>query len=200
MENDRKYKLQFKNIPSNFVRDCFMHAFKPFKALHKHEILVQRRSIPQTTMRAQPIIDSQFWNTSTRRYKVEISNHAKLKEYIRIDTLPEDVLVGWFAHELGHIMDYLDRGVWSMIKFGIGYQYFHTFKIGAERKADVYAIEHGFASQLLETKKYILENSKLPDAYKNRIERFYMSAREVQLIMDEKVANEMTSALIEKGK
>ncbi len=188
MKEDNEYNLHFKNISSDFVRNCFIQAFEPFKALHKHEIIVQRRSIPQTAMRAQPIIDWQFWDKDNRRYKIEISNQAKLQSYIRIDTLPEEVLVGWFAHELGHIMDYLDRGVWGMIRFGIGYQNFHTFKIGAERKADIYAIEHGFAKQILETKKYILKHSHLPDTYKSRIERFYMSPKEVTLLMHEKVA------------
>ncbi|GJM32610.1 MAG: hypothetical protein DHS20C18_16110 [Saprospiraceae bacterium] len=184
------YQLSFKNISSTFVTNCFIRAFEPYKALHHHEIVVQKRSITSSTMRAQPIIDRFFWNKSKRRYKIEISSHAKLEAHIRIDVLPEEVLIGWFAHELGHIMDYLDRGVWSMIRFGIGYQNFNTFRIGAERKADIYAIEHGFARHILETKKYILEHSSLPDVYKSRIERYYMSPKEVLLLVDQNNSDE----------
>ncbi len=139
-------------------------------------------------MNAQPILNCRFFNRPRRHYIINLSNNMHLEDRIAIHELPEEVLVGWFAHELGHLCDYLYRSAFSMLRFGVGYLVFPNYRTGAERKADIFAIEHGFADELIATKKYILEKSALPDAYKKRIELYYMSADEVALMVQGKEA------------
>jgi hypothetical protein len=176
-------KFVIKNIDEKFVQDCFEKALLGFPPLAEQGITLLQKSVAQTNMRAQPIIDFQIFSRKHRRYKIEISNHPNFAEYLSLNDLPEDVLVGWFAHELGHVMDYLHRSVWGMIKFGLGYWLVPTFRIGAERKADIFAIQQGFAKEVMATKKYILEHSDLPNRYKQKIEKYYLSPEEVALMM-----------------
>lgn len=142
-------------------------------------------------MRAQPILNFQFWNRAKRHYRIDISNHTTLEHHVPLSELPEDVLVGWFAHELGHIVDYQHRTAIGMIRFGIGYFLMPTFRIGVERQADIYAIEHGFAEYLLATKTFILEQSSLPNHYKKRIQKYYMSPDEIAILLKQRESDDL---------
>jgi len=185
LEVMKKMNVQFKHIDQTFVRDCFLEALKGFPQLADHEIILQQRSVAATNMRAQPVLDFRFFRRARRAYKIEISNHPNFAEYLTLEDLPAEVLVGWFAHELGHVMDYLERSAWNMIKFALGYWFFFNFRVGAERKADIYAIQQGFAREVMATKKYILEQSSLPNRYKERIDRYYLSPDEVAIMVDQ---------------
>lgn len=117
-----------------------------------------------------------------------MSDHLQVAQYIQIEELPREVLIGWFAHELGHIMDYRTRSVLSLLWFVMGYLLFPTHRMGAERRADLFALEQGFGPNLLATKTYILEHSNLPDAYKNRIQKYYLSPTELEDILQLKAS------------
>lgn len=177
--------IEFKNIDNAFVKACFKKAVAGYQALENNTIILSQKATPKTNMRAQPVLDAKIFNTKKRTYKIEISNHSNFAQYLKIEELPEIVLVGWFAHELGHVMDYFHRSAGNMIRFGLGYWLFPNFRIGAERKADLYAIENGFAKEILATKKFILEHSSLPDFYKKKIEKYYMSPDEVTLLLEQ---------------
>lgn len=138
-------------------------------------------------MNARPIFNRYFFNKKNRAYLIGVSPIIKVDEHTRIEDVPEKPLVGWFVHELGHIMDYLDRSGWNLIKFGLSYIISGTFRMGAERKADVYAIGQGCSDYILATKKYILEHSNLSNRYKTRIERYYMSLDELGLLIEKEV-------------
>lgn len=177
--------IEFQNIDSAFIKACFKKAVAGFKTLENNTIILSQKSTPKTNMRAQPVLNAHIFNKQKRTYKIEMSNHPNFAQYLKIAELPEIVLVGWFAHELGHVMDYFHRGVTNMIQFGLGYWLFPNFRIGAERKADLYAIENGFAKEILATKKFILDHSSLPAIYKKKIEKYYMSPDEVNLLLEQ---------------
>lgn len=176
-------QLSFTGVSSSYLRTTFRDTLARFPRLHAHAITLRQYPIKTTTMRAQPVFNSAYLRKSTRQYRVEISNHTSLSDHIRLEEVPPAVLTGWFAHELGHVIDYLDRGAVGLIGFGLGYLLFPTFVTGAERRADLFAIDHGFGDEILATKRYILEHSSLPDRYKARMQRFYLSADEVNLLL-----------------
>ncbi|WP_367390285.1 hypothetical protein [Lewinella sp. LCG006] len=176
----------FKNITSQHIEDTFTKTYQRFKALHDHPFTLEQLSLKNYTMRAQPIINWAFWHRATRHYRVQTSDHLQLREYIKIEELPQEVLTGWFAHELGHIMDYRERSALNMISFLVRYLAVPNYRMGAERRADLYAIDHGFGDALMATKHYILEQSKLPDTYKQRIRKYYLSPTELETILQAK--------------
>ena len=175
--------VEFQNISSQHIRNCFLKAYEGFPELHRHRLIVQQQPMRTTTMQAQPVVNLAFFRQRKRHYIIRLSDNIHLREQVRVHELPEEVLIGWFAHELGHVIDYLPRTALGLLKFGIGYLMHPNFRIGAERKADIYAIAHGFADFVIATKKYILEKSNLPNRYKSWIERYYMSADEVVLLV-----------------
>lgn len=112
-----------------------------------------------------------------------MSDHLEIAQYIKPAELPRQVLVGWFAHELGHVVDYHRRSFIGLLWFILGYVLFPTHRAGAERRADLFALEKGFGKELMATKLYILEQSGLPDSYKERIKKYYMSPDELELLL-----------------
>ena len=49
----------------------------------------------------------------------------------------------------------------------------------AEQKADQYAVDHGLGHYLVATKRFILDHAELPQAYKDKIARLYVSPEEI---------------------
>lgn len=180
--------LKFENIDSDHLRRCFEKTYVEFTMLHSHHFYLEQLSLKSYTMRAIPGFNLALLRRATRHYKVQVSNHLQLRRYVNMEELPEAVLIGWYAHELGHIMDYHGRSTMNLLGFLIQYLLVPSYRKGAERRADLFAIDHGFGEELMATKRYILEQSKLPKRYKNRIKRYYLSPTELEEILQQKEA------------
>ncbi|MCB0666775.1 MAG: hypothetical protein KDC80_13165 [Saprospiraceae bacterium] len=146
-----------------------------------------RKNIRKSTMLAQPGWSSFFKRKSQRKYIIWISEKSKIsKEAFSTKDLPPDVLIGWFGHELGHIMDYETLSNWKLILFGIKYLLSEGYVKAAEQRADHFAIKHGMVEYILTTKNFILNHADISERYKNHIQRFYLSPNEIeQLVMED---------------
>ncbi|UII28465.1 hypothetical protein LVD15_08545 [Fulvivirga maritima] len=139
-----------------------------------------KEHINNAVMQAQPRIRTLFRSKYNRVYKIKMQKMISLNDSLKsISTLPDDIIVGWVAHELGHIVDYLNRSSVQMVGFGMRYFTSRRYLRRAERRADTYAIKHGFADYLIKTKKYILMRDDLPEDYRARIDNLYISPEEV---------------------
>lgn len=162
-----------------------MRALQHFPTLQDRHIKVKMRDTGGSTMHARPRLNIHFFNRPKRQFIIGINPVIRVDEKTRIEEIPREVLVGWFAHELGHVMDYLNRSGWDLLRFGVLYKISENFRIGAERKADLFAMENGCASYIMETKKFIIEHSDLSNVYKAQIERYYISPEELTIILEE---------------
>jgi hypothetical protein len=141
---------------------------------------VFKHTIKASVMQAQPVVKSFFSRSMKRSYRINISANFNLTHTgIPIHQLPDAIMIGWIGHELGHIMDYENRSIWGMIEFGLGYVTSADFVKKAERRADTYAVQHGLGHYLVETKRFILDHAHLPQTYKDKIARLYVSPEEI---------------------
>jgi hypothetical protein len=92
-----------------------------------------------------------------------------------IQQIPDDVMIGWIGHELGHILDYESRSNAGMVSFGYRYYFSSEYVKSAEIAADTYAVNHGLGNYIISTKRFILDHAELPKAYKDKIARLYLS-------------------------
>jgi hypothetical protein len=88
-------------------------------------------------------------------------------------------MIGWIGHELGHIMDYESRTNKGMVAFGYNYLRSGTYVKKVEVIADTYAVNHGLGRYIIATKRFILDNAELPQAYKDKIARLYLSPDDI---------------------
>ena len=150
------------------------------------EFLILSPSIKKSIMQAQPLVLTLFRPKYRRGYVIKISRCFKGDvQPLPIETIPQNILIGWVGHELGHIMDYLDRSVWSMARYGLGYLFSRRYFMQAERTADLHAISHGLGQKIIATKNFILDHAHLPERYKEKIRRLYLSPEETVLLIEE---------------
>jgi hypothetical protein len=89
--------------------------------------------------------------------------------------IPDEVMIGWIGHELGHILDYEGMSNRQMVSFGYRYYIHPSFVKHAEMIADSLAVERGMGDYIVATKRFILDHAELPQAYKDKIRRLYLS-------------------------
>lgn len=178
------------------LKPAFKKAWEGFPDLHHHTIKVQHKDLKRTSMRAQPLIDQKIFNRGHRSYKIELNQNLTFQDGRKLFQLPQAVLIGWFAHELGHIKDYQHRSGWGLFKLGIAYTLLPTYRIGVERKADLLALEKGFGPYLESTKKFLLHEGNVDPAYLGRLKKYYLSIEEIKSLMAQKdPASEIPTSL-----
>jgi hypothetical protein len=174
-----------KTIPPE-IREVTLRALSFYPLLKDVKIdFVYNENIRKSLMQAQPRFSTMYGSRKWRSYLIKIHRFFSLKgKSIPVHELPEDVLVGWIGHELGHIMDYLRKNNWSLMLFGLGYFTSKSFIIMAERAADTYALDHGLGEYLLATKDFILHEAGMSEKYIRRIKRLYLPPEEIMDLME----------------
>lgn len=169
-----------KKIPSVIEKNT-LTALSFYPELKETSIdFIFKRSIKSSVMQAQPVFSTLLNQRKHRTYRINISSLFKLTHTaIPIHQIPDTIMIGWIGHELGHIMDYERRSNMGMIGFGIGYVFSPSYVKSVEQIADKFAVDHGLGQYLIETKRFILNHAHLPQAYKDKIARLYVSPEEI---------------------
>ncbi len=175
-----------KEIPES-IKDIVLETLQNYPELRETRIrFVFDEHIYNVFMQARPDFFSLLKPQRARSYTIQMLPAMVLAEKkIALYNLPKEVLKGWISHELGHILDYSTRSSLNLIGFGAMYFLSPAFVKRAERRADIYAIQHGFGDYLIATKNYILSQSSLPASYRDKINKLYMSSEEVLEIIQE---------------
>ncbi len=164
---------------TGYIVSVFNEVLAKFPALEYSSVHLVHGALKGATMNARPVI-SDLFKPQNRRYQVIVAKHVRDSGSMRVADLPKEVLKGWFAHELGHIMDYRNQSSLQMVLFGLKYLASDSFRRQAEHVADQYAIRYGFHSEIISAKEFILENELLTPAYKDKISKYYMSIDQVR--------------------
>jgi hypothetical protein len=165
-----------KRIPA-LIEHNVLKALSFYPELRNAHIdFIFKTNIKTSVMQAQPVFSTLLLRRNKRRYRINISSHFKLIHCdMPITQIPDEVMIGWIGHELGHILDYERRSNAGMISFGYQYVFSSTYVKEAERIADTYAVERGLGKYIIATKRFILDHAELPQSYKNKIARLYLS-------------------------
>ncbi|MEQ8924295.1 MAG: hypothetical protein RLO81_00695 [Fulvivirga sp.] len=178
--------LSNKVIPVE-VKEAVVEALSFFPELDDYAIEFKyRNKLKNRVMQAQPKIRTLFSGREKRHYKISMSKNLVMNDTtMTIDQLPHAILVGWFAHELGHVMDYKDRSAGNLLKFGVKYLTSKPFLKKSELRADALATDKGCGNHLIKTKKFILFKSKFPKEYKTKIKELYPSPEDITALAEE---------------
>ncbi|WP_155837778.1 hypothetical protein ACSTS3_13955 [Aquimarina muelleri] len=184
--------ISFKNkiIPEEILEEA-RTALSHYPELKEVSIEFKfKSSLSKSFMKAQPKIPTLFASKSKRGYVILMSRVFKVENIqLHIKDIPKEVLIGWLGHELGHIMDYQNRSSANLVLFGIKYFFSQGYIRKAERIADTYAVTHNMKDYILATKEFILSKGDLPEIYKSRIRRLYLSPDEILMLVKEQEGN-----------
>tara|TARA_R110002072_G_scaffold239109_3_gene396811 strand:+ start:2049 stop:2624 length:576 start_codon:yes stop_codon:yes gene_type:complete len=184
-----------KHIIPNKIRERVEVALGYYPQLKNIHIEFKiKKNIKKSTMQARPTFDSFFKSKKDRKFLILISKKFKIsdKEFSTLD-IPDDIFIGWIGHELGHIMDYQNRSKLNLLWFGLKYLFSENHIVEAERAADGFAVKHKMEDYILKTKNFILNHAEIPEVYKNRMKRYYLSPEEIMVLVKDrdKVAENM---------
>jgi hypothetical protein len=174
-------KVNFKQVISNKIEESFLEALRKFEDLHEFPITLCQKRVKSSTMQAQPIISLKSIFSGVKRYRIKLGVYVSSSECLKIEEVPKKVLTGWFAHELGHLVDYLSYSNIGMIWYGLRYLLSSSFKIKAEHEADYIAIKKGFRDEIIATKEWVLNHDLVGQRYKDRLNKYYLSIEQVEL-------------------
>ncbi|GAA5043345.1 hypothetical protein GCM10011506_46630 [Marivirga lumbricoides] len=179
IQTNNSMNVIFKGVEDQRIKDSFLKVMKEYESLHDYQITLTQSRIKASTMQAQPIINLKSIFTGIKKYEIKLGVYVRDSETITVADLPEDVLTGWFAHELGHLVDYEAFSNIKMVLYGLKYLISEKFKIKVEHAADYIAIENGFRDEIIATKNFILNHETLEEAYKEQIRKYYLSVDDV---------------------
>ena len=167
---------QNKQIPAVIEKNV-LNALSFYPELKNTTIsFIFKTDIRTSVMQAQPVPTTLLGKRKNRRYRINISEYFKLiNSQIPIEKIPDEVMIGWIGHELGHILDYEGMSNGGMVSFGYRYYFSPSFLKHAEMVADSLAVERGMGNYIVATKRFILNHAELPQAYKDKISRLYLS-------------------------
>jgi len=174
-------KVKFKKVESEKIKDCFITALKAYKDLHDYPITLYQKRVKASTMQAQPIISLKNIFNGVKRYRIKLGIYVSSSESLKIQDVPPKVMTGWFAHELGHLVDYISYSNLGMINYGLKYIFSNAFKIKAEHEADYIAIKRGFRDEIIATKEWVLNHDLVGQRYKDKLNKYYLSIEQVEL-------------------
>ena len=169
-----------KQIPKIIEQNVLIALSHYPELRNTHIRFVFKKNINGSVMQAQPVLSSIFKSRNDREYQINISALFKLNHSAEpIHQLPANIMVGWIGHELGHIMDYENKSKFDLVGFGLSYVLSKKYRRQSELTADTYAVESGLGQYIIETKRFILDHAGLPQAYKDKIARIYLSPDEI---------------------
>ncbi len=169
-----------KEIPESIAPQV-LQALAHFPELLDTDIRFRfKKNLRGPVMAARPVVGTMLGHRSKRAYNILINPFFKLGHLeTPMDHIPDSVMIGWIGHELGHIMDYETKSSWQLAGFGLSYWISDRFVKRAERIADTYATKHGLADYILAHKDFVLTHADLPEDYKQRIARLYLSPDDI---------------------
>ncbi len=184
--NGQSQNLSNKIIPAEVYQEV-AQALSFFPELDDVHITFKfKKHLKNRVMQAQPRIKTFFKSRDKRHYKIVMSHNLQMSDTtMTLNELPSDILVGWFAHELGHVMDYKDRTGLNLVGFAVKYLTSVPFLKRSEKKADLLAADRGLGKHLIKTKRFILFKSKFSRAYKAKIKDLYPSPEEITAMVGE---------------
>lgn len=175
-----------KEIPKEIEEEAYIALSYYPELVNTHIEFEFKDQLKGSFMMAQPKSSFIFRRKKKRRYIIKISRefHIEDKQFT-FDSIPQDALIGWLGHELGHVMDYLYRGSLNMIVFGTKYVTSKDAVKIAERTADLNAIMQGMGDYIYKTRNFILDHAHLSEIYKDKIRNLYLSPEDILHLIEE---------------
>jgi hypothetical protein len=130
----------------------------------------------------QPTKPSLVKSGPERTYNMVISKKAKsTMQPVLLRNLPFDTQVGVLGHELGHVLDFINKNSFEAVGTGVGYM-IGSFKHYLESGVDLISIKHGLAYQILGYAELVVKLQKEypEEKYYQEYFKYYMSPGKIR--------------------
>ncbi len=142
-----------------------------------HGVNIEIKSIPMclATMNCRPHIASFLFPWGKHNYIISVNSRKNFGRYsIPVESLSNEVLAGWFGHELSHVVQYEKMSLIELIAFPFKYFFNLDFRKNFEIEATHIARGIGFGNELSEVEKFLRSDRRVNKKYQERFKRFYI--------------------------
>ena len=138
-------------------------------------------------MQAQPVFQFSSLFGGIDTYRIRLAEFVRDSQELRVEELSDEILIGWLAHELGHVIDYMERSFFEMIVYGIRYYFSARYQRKVEHRADEIAMNQGFYKEILKTKEFLFNHELINEKYRKKIQKYYMSIEDTRLFIEKEI-------------
>lgn len=162
----KKFRLKPGPIYLKEYQKIFNKTKKIYPETRNLEIELKLKRDIFFTMRGAVKYSSLF--SQKRRYYVYVNVNKKSL----LSKLNEENIIGWYAHELAHIIEYEKMSNWSLFKFTFKYIFNYNFRTQVEKRVNAFAFNNGFAEEIFNTWKKFLQ---LEDVVNSKYKRYIIN-------------------------
>ncbi|MEI8269740.1 MAG: hypothetical protein WCG45_00050 [bacterium] len=156
------------------IEIIFKQAKKYYLETENVSIKLKFTPLYYSTMTSRPKIILFLFPWLKRNYVISVNSSEKYKKFaIPLSILNDSILLGWIGHELAHIIQYEKMGKKEIMSFPFKYGLNKKFRKNFETEADEITKQRGLEKELKEGINFVLTNTKISTAYKNRLKKFY---------------------------
>lgn len=165
-----------KHICDTF-RTQILIALSYYPELKDAHIQFARRRI-KTTMACRPKWTFFLKPRDKRVYLILINKRRRI-EGVLLRNVPFNAQIGVIGHELGHVVDYSQKGFLRIAGTGIGYL-FRNYRRKLEATIDRITIAHGLGWQVYDFADFVMNRSDAPKSYKRYKRKNYLSPLQIK--------------------
>lgn len=167
------------------IEDALLVVIGVYPNITRGQIIVRYKPI-KTTMNIGPHIS--FLYLPKSRWKFVLTINTGNQNGFSLETADPEIVIGFLAHELAHVLDYARRSRINLILLGVQYLLSRQYRRFLERDTDVLTIMHGFGSELLQSYESVLSGEEVSQNYKKNKKEFYLSPTEISKLVKNKIA------------
>lgn len=152
-----------KVIPEEYELEILI-ALSYYPELKDVPIVFMPKKI-KTTMATRPRMDGIYYSREKRTYRILINNFIESKDGINYNDVPFNARIGLIGHELGHVVDFMQKSMLRIISNGVAYVLNSPYRKNFEAKVDQITIEHGLGWQLYAFSYFVFHQTDITDDY-----------------------------------
>ena len=162
-------------------KTAFLIALSKYPELKNSRVNMQSDINARFTMQVLPVLKSIYKTKENREVTVSMYSGPDTNR-LRVMDLNHNTLVGWFAHELVHVMDELSKNVFQNIALGVHIWLSDRFSALYERDTDLRGIQRGLGYALHEGMVVFFNGVSIKPDRKLRMEKYYLAPDEILLL------------------
>lgn len=155
-------------------KDIFENAKLRHKEIQGVDIKLKFSKELFFTMRASVEISSLF--DQTRKYII----YVNLQRKDILSKLSEDDLIGWFGHELAHVVEYDSMSNFELFLFTIKYLFNPKFRFSVEKRINAFTCNNGFVTELFGVWKKFISLDTINKKYKEYIKKYRPNWKDIE--------------------
>ncbi len=174
----KKIRGKNKRVPKH-LEEVFYQTITFYPELKETYIIVVENKFYgiQHTLRAYPPLLSLFNKAKNRVYPIVINTNKDIP--ISFYDLSKEQQQGIFAHEMAHIVEYVQLTSFQLVNFSLRFAFSKTFTEKMEKAVDKMAIAKGCGEYLL-AQRTSLKQKNTDQAHSEYVDHLYLNPKQIQ--------------------